>query len=147
MLTLWHPTRKLARRSRGFGDLFDEMFDATWPAFHTAEEHLAPAVNLKETDAGFELSADLPGVDEKDINVEMSDGVLKISAKRESDNEVNGNGHYVRERRYGTYSRSFRLGSSVDSEGIKASYDKGVLKVVLPKREEAKPRQIPVAAS
>jgi HSP20 family protein len=133
MLTLWNPrTQLFPWRSDFFSAWADE------PASYL------PAVDIEETDGGFVLKADLPGVDEKAIEVTVHDGVLTLSGKREESRDEQTEYGHRRERRFGSFARSFRLGDEVSSEGIVASYKNGVLTVTLPKKEESKPRQIPV---
>ena len=139
MLTLWKPNRELMNWSKDFEDL--------WNAPFSNGERMAmfsPAVDVEETDAALVLSADLPGIDKKDISVRISDGVLTLSGTREEQTEQKKKGHLFRERRYGSFARSFRLGPNVASDQIDASYKDGVLTVTLPKKEEAKPKQVAV---
>jgi HSP20 family protein len=107
----------------------------------------APAVDIEEKADHFLVSADLPGVSEKDIEVKVQDGVLLLSGKRESSKEQKTESGFYRERSYGSFCRSITLGEGVDAAKIEAAYKNGVLTVKLPKKEEAKPRQIPVSAS
>jgi HSP20 family protein len=123
------------------------MFTSAWDGGQFKPESFQPAVDLVEQEAAYEIHADLPGVDEKDVEVTLNDGALTISAKRESAKDEDRDGFKLRERYQGSYSRSFRLGSKVDSEKIEASYNNGVLKVVIPKAAEAQPRQIPVSVN
>lgn len=103
-----------------------------------------PAVDISEEDDYFLIKADLPGMSEKEIEVKVHDGVLLLSGKREETREEKEEGGYHRERRYGSFCRQFRLGVGVDPTTIAATYDSGVLSVKLPKKEESKPRQIPI---
>ena len=95
--------------------------------------------DIKDTGAAFELEADLPGFEKKDIQIDLEDGCLTISARRHSEaEEKDKQGHYLRcERSYGAYSRSFDM-SGVDTEAITAHYENGVLKLVMPKKNEQK---------
>jgi HSP20 family protein len=119
---------------------FDRLFDDGEPRGY------APAVDITEEEDHFLIKADLPGVDEKDIEVKVHDGVLLLSGKREETREEE-EGYSYRERRSGSFCRQFRLGRNVDAEKIEAAYKKGVLEVKLPKKEEAKPRQIAVSSN
>lgn len=139
MLSLWKPQNELLRWTRGFDDLFRNDFGQGDRALR-----FTPAVDIEETDDSFVLRADLPGVEEKDIEVTVHEGTLLLSGKRESAKDAQ-DGSY-RERSFGAFHRQFRLGKGVAEAGIKASYNNGELKVVLPKKEEVKPRQIKVAA-
>jgi HSP20 family protein len=138
MLTLWRPHHDLFRWSREF----DRLFDAA-PGNGDAHE-LSPAVDIDEEETRFVIHADLPGMDQKDIEVRVHEGTLLLAGKRESKHEEKKGSAYYRERCYGSFARRFKLGSSVDDSKIEATYENGVLTVVLPKKEEVKPRQIPV---
>ena len=138
MLTLWRPNHDLFRWSREFERLFD-------PAPSNGRSHaLSPAVDIDEEEGRFVIRADLPGMSQKDIEVRVHEGTLLLAGKREGGKEQKSDSGYYRERRYGSFSRSFKLGSAVDDTKIEAAYENGVLTVVLPKKEEVKPRQIPV---
>ncbi|MFC4728551.1 Hsp20/alpha crystallin family protein [Coralloluteibacterium thermophilus] len=106
----------------------------------------APRVDIKEESERFVIFADIPGVDPKDIEVHMEDGVLTIKGERKAESaEENGNGRYSRmERSHGLFYRRFALPDSADPDGITASGRNGVLQVVIPKRPETKPRRIEV---
>jgi len=136
MLTLWNPRR----------DLFARSFDQLCEGFNGSSA-LAPAVDLQQEEDRVVLRADLPGVAEKDIEVTVHDGVLLLSGKREQTVEDKAKGTYHRERRFGSFQRQFRLGPEIAAERIEARHENGVLTVVLPKREEARPRQIKVSAA
>ena len=137
MLTLWRPNRELWR----FGRELDELFKL--PATELASS-FSPAVDIQETEEGFVLKADLPGVSKEDIEVKIENDVLTLSGKRSSATEEKENGYLSRERYYGSFSRTFRLGPKVARGDIEANYKDGVLTLVLPKAEEAKPLQIAV---
>ena len=138
MLTLWRPNHDLFRWNREF----DRLFDAAPGNGHSRA--MSPAVDLDEEENRFVIRADLPGMDQKDIEVRVHEGTLLLAGKREAKQEQKSETGYYRERRYGSFSRSFKLGSAVDDSKIEATYENGVLTVVLPKKEEVKPRQIPV---
>ena len=106
-----------------------------------------PALDVKETSERFEVTVDLPGLDPKDVNVTFEDGMLTLSGKRQFQEEDKGDTWHRIERGFGTFARSIRLPQTADPERIEASFDKGVLKVSVPKSERAKPRTIEVRAS
>lgn len=137
MLTLWNPINELDVLTREVDRFFSRSAEQPAVAF-------CPTVDIEEAEDRFILHADLPGLKESDIDVKVHEGTLCLSGKREEASEHKGEGYYRRERSHGSFSRSFRLGPAVDADKIQASYDKGVLTVVLPKKEEVKPRQIPV---
>ena len=101
--------------------------------------------DVSETDDAIEMTAELPGMDEKDIDLTLSDGMLTIKGEKKSEKETKERDYYLSERRYGSFSRAMRVPDSVDQDKIKASFDKGVLNVVMPKRAEAKAKKKKIA--
>jgi HSP20 family protein len=93
--------------------------------------------DLSETEQGYELQMDLPGVPKKDVSLDYSNGILTVSCERQDEQEVERKGYYLSERTYGRYRRSFRIPESVDHDNISARFAKGVLTVELPKTSEA----------
>ena len=107
---------------------------------------MVPHVEVSDGDKSYEISAELPGVDEKDVSVNLHDHVLTLSGEKKSEREEEKKGYLVSERRYGSFRRSFRLPDDVDENKITAKFDKGVMTISLPKAASAKPkgRRIPV---
>ena len=105
--------------------------------------------DVSETDSEYEISVELPGIDEKDIELGISDGILTLKAKKEEEREEKKKDYHLTERSYGSVRRSFRTPEGVETDKIKAAFSKGVLEVTLPKTKEvkAKQRKIPVKAS
>jgi HSP20 family protein len=97
----------------------------------------APAVDVVEKDKAYEITAELPGIEEKNIDVKFSDGVLSIKGEKVEEKEEKENDRYLSERRYGSFQRAFRLPDGVDAEKIAATFKDGVLSVTLPKTPEA----------
>jgi len=133
MLTLWNRTRP------GWG--LEDWLDTAGPAA------LNVAVDVEEQDEHYVLRADLPGVAQKDIDVSVHNGVLTLSAHREDAESKEGKKRWHHERRFGQVTRRFNLGPAIDATKIEAAYENGVLTLSLPKREESKPRQIPVSTN
>lgn len=106
-----------------------------------------PKVDIVENENAFVLHAELPGLNREDINVSLEDGVLTLSGERKVEGEKEDQGYVYRERSFGSFKRSFRLGKEVQADTISATYKDGVLEVTMPKSEEVKPRQIEVAVS
>jgi len=104
-----------------------------------------PAVDIAETENELVLTADLPGVKMEDLEIKIEEGTLSLSGKREFKKEEQTGSYHRIERSYGGFQRAFALPDSVDPEKVAASFDNGVLKVTLPKKEIAKPRAIKVA--
>ncbi len=141
MLTRFRPFHDIARFNREFGRFHHEN------AGNDEVTKFTPAVDIEETEDAIILSADLPGVDENDIDISVHQGVLILTGKREGNLDEETESSIYRERRHGSFFRQFRLGSKVDVDSIVAAYKNGVLTVTLPKKEEAKPKQIKVAIS
>ncbi len=104
----------------------------------------SPRIDVKETKDAYEVLADLPGMEKKDINISLHDNVLTVSGERKHEEKSEDENRYFKERVYGNFSRSFRLPYQVDHKDVHAEYKNGVLKVVLQKSEEAKPREIEI---
>jgi HSP20 family protein len=96
-----------------------------------------PAVDVTQTDKGYEVTAELPGVEEKDIDVKLANGVLTIKGEKRDEKEEKKEGYYVHERSFGSFERSFQVPEGVDTDNVSASFKKGVLTVILPKSAEA----------
>lgn len=108
-------------------------------------EDMFPAMDVKERDGEYVVVADIPGAKKEDIDVTLENGILTISAETKSETEEKeGERVLRRERRYGKYVRSLRLGTQVDEKNVKANYKDGVLELILPKAEEVKPKKIAV---
>jgi len=96
-----------------------------------------PAVDVVESEKAYEITADLPGMDEKNIEVKVADGVLSVKGEKQEEKEEKKKNYYLQERSFGSFQRSFELPESVDPDKIEARFKKGVLTVTLPKRPEA----------
>ena len=104
----------------------------------------SPRVDVKETQDAYQVLADLPGLEKKDINISLHDNVLTVKGERKSEEKSEDENQHYSERTYGSFSRSFQLPAKVEQKDIRAEYKDGVLKVVLKKSEEAKPREIEI---
>ncbi len=134
-LVRWEPVR-----------LFNTFFDTpTAGNGGNVLRRWIPAMDLVETDESFVLKADLPGLSEGDVAIEVEDNVLTVSGERTSENEDKRKGYVRVERSYGSFRRSLTLPKGVDPESVTASFDKGVLEVRIPKPEERKPRRVSIA--
>ena len=146
----WEPFRDLVGLQDRMNRLFDESYRGARPG---ADEDWAlgaswaPAVDIFEQDGNIVLKAELPGVDAKDVDIRVENNMLTLRGERKFDKEVKRENYHRVERAYGTFTRSFTLPTVVDTEKIKAEFKDGVLRVTLPKREEAKPKQIQVQAA
>ena len=142
-LVKWNPTRSVMT---DFDRIFDSMLTNDLPRFSLAESWM-PAVDVNETETEFLLSADIPGLDKKDVSIDIHDGVITIEGERAIDNEKSTDDYRIRERQLGSFNRSFRLPDNVNEVKVAAKFKNGVLKVTLPKTKEVIPegRQIKIS--
>jgi HSP20 family protein len=129
-----------------FSSEFNRLFDTLFQPVNSSQRW-APAMDLVEADDHFVLKADLPGLADDDVSIEVQDGTLTISGERKSEHEKREKGWYRLERSFGKFSRTLTLPEGVDAEKIEASFDKGVLEVRIPKPEERKPRRISIGTN
>lgn len=120
-----------------FGTL--DLRPQEWPPVMTGVEGraIAPQLDVRETDKAFVIEAELPGVDDKDVSVTFTNGVLSVKGEKKSEHEEKNDNYYVSERSYGRFERAIRLPDSVDESKIEAHIDKGVLKITAAKRSGA----------
>jgi HSP20 family protein len=144
-LIRWEPTRELSTIQGEMNRLFNTFFDAPAHGNGIAARRWVPAMDLVENEQEFVLRADLPGLSEKDVNIELDDNVLTVSGERKSEHEERKEGYYRVERSSGSFSRSLTLPEGVDPEGVKANFDRGVLEIRIPKPEQRKPRKVAIS--
>lgn len=142
----WEPFRELSSLQTEMNRLFNGVFDAP-SAGNGVARRWTPAMDLLETDDAFVIRADLPGLSESDVSVELEDNVLTVSGERKIEHEDKREGFYRVERAYGSFSRSLTLPKGVDPEAVNAAFDRGVLEVRVPKPEQRKPRKIEIGGS
>ena len=143
----WEPLRELGSLQNEMNRLFNTVFDTPPPGNGGTLRRWVPAMDLVETEDHFLLKADLPGLDESDVSIEVQDGTLTISGERKAEHESNEEGYYRVERAFGSFSRSLTLPKGVDADAVSASFDRGVLEVRIPKPAERKPRRISIGGS
>ena len=144
-LVRWEPVRELNSIQNEMNRLFDTFFDTPGQSSGGGVRRWIPPMDLVETDEHFVLRADLPGLDENDVKIEVQDKVLTLSGERRFEQEAKKNGYFRVERGSGSFSRSLTLPEGVDPDGIAASFDRGVLEIRIPKPEERKPRRVQIA--
>jgi len=137
----------LVKFSNQFPTLFDRFFDNDLFDWSNKNFSLTnttlPSVNILEDDSSYEVEMAAPSLNKDDFKIELNNDVLTISSEKKNENETKEGQRYTRkEFSYQSFSRSFTLPDSVDSDKIKAKYENGVLKVTIPKREDAKPRPV-----
>lgn len=141
------PYRDLGGLQERMNRMFDESFRGIAPGPGAEEDWAlggswAPAVDIYEQEGNIVLKAEVPGVDPKDVGILVENNVLTLRGERKFDEDVKKESYHRVERSYGTFTRSFTLPNVVDVDKIMAEHKDGVLRVTLPKKEEAKPRQI-----
>ena len=139
----WYPPREVSSFQDGVNRLFDNFFRSP----HVEESDLtatawAPAVDIYETESEVVLKAELPEIDVKDLSISAENNVLTLKGERKLSQETKEENYRRIERTYGCFTRSFTVPGTVDVTNISAKYRDGVLRLVLPKKEEAKPRQV-----
>jgi HSP20 family protein len=141
-LIRWDPFREFGSLPARYGDFFGKNWEL--PMSTTAWN---PSVDIFENDNEVVLKAELPGMNAKDIEVRLENNVLMLKGERRFEKETKEENYHRVEREYGTFSRSFALPAAVNAEKVAAEYKDGILKVVLPKKEETKPKPIKIAAA
>jgi len=139
-ITRWNPWSELENMNRQLSRLLDNGQSE----FATESGHWVPSVDIRETNDALLVQAELPGIEKKDIHLEVKDGVLTISGERHYQKDVKEENAHRVERTYGRFSRSFSLPRNVNADRVDASMKNGMLEVRLPKRESAKPKAISI---
>jgi HSP20 family protein len=146
-LTPWSSYRDIADMEHQIDRMFgDSLFPSLWSRVPEAKAWF-PDIDVFEKDGKFVVKAELPGMEEKDIDVSIEGDILAIKGEKETEKEVKKEDYYRSERTYGSFFRSIPLPSSVDKEKVEAEYSNGVLEVTLPKIAEARPKKVKVAAN
>ena len=142
----WEPLRELSSLQNEMNRLFNTVFDApATPGNGGTMRRWVPAMDLLETADHFVLRADLPGMTQDDVKIELEDSTLTVSGERKSEHEDKQEGYYRVERAFGSFSRSLTLPKGINADAVTASFDNGVLEIRVPKPEERKPRRISIA--
>ena len=140
----WNP--RYARRS--MVNEFDRFFENSpeWPRWETTNK-LALPLDVIENEDGYTVKASVPGIKAEDVEITFEEDVLTIKGEVANENEEEGENYHIRERRYGSFSRSIRFPVDVNADEVHASYENGVLSLNVPKAEEVKPKRIEVKVS
>ena len=145
VLTRWEPFREFATLPDRMNRLFRESFNDVGRDESLSTSTFAPAVDVYEDEHKVTLKIEVPGIDEKDIDVRVENNTLTVHGERRIEKEEKEENYRRVERQYGAFTRAFTLPQTVDADNVSASYEKGVLKIALPKKAEAKPKQIKVS--
>ncbi len=148
-LVSWDPVREIDTLQGEMNRLFSTFFDTPTArggngGAATARRWI-PAMDLVEAGEHFVLKADLPGLAESDVNIEVENNVLTVSGERKAELEEKHEGYYRLERAFGAFARSLTLPDGIDADAVTASFDNGVLEVRIPKPAETKPRRVQIA--
>jgi HSP20 family protein len=144
----WDPARELDVLQTDMNRLFDTFFqDRGVSRSSGVGQRWVPAMDLTETEDEFMLRADLPGLGEDDVEIEVKDDVLTVSGERKSEHQDRGEGFYRVERSFGRFSRSLDLPAGVDASSVTAEFDRGVLEVHIPKPAEHQPTKIQIGSA
>ena len=144
-LTRWDPFRELSIMQERMNRIFDDAGRGWRGDEPSSTTTWSPAVDIYETESEIMVQAELPGVDRKDITLNLEKNVLTLKGERRFEKETKQENYHRIERAYGGFSRSFSIPTTVDEDKIRADYKDGVLRVSLPKKEQAKPKQIQIA--
>src|SRR5216117_2232808 len=147
VLARWDPFREFSTmkdRMNRMNRLFRESYSPEGPEEALTTTSFAPPVDIYEDEHNITLKIEVPGIDEKDIDVRIENNTLTVHGERNFEKEEKEENYRRIERQYGSFTRSFTLPSTVDPNNVQANYEKGVLKIKLAKKAEAKPKQIKV---
>jgi HSP20 family protein len=144
LLTRWEPIRELAGLQDRMNRLFSDSFSAVTSQESLAAGSFVPPVDVYEDEQGIRLKMEVPGIDEKDIDIRLENNLLTVRGERKLEKETKEENYHRIERSYGSFTRSFSLPNTVNTDEVKAAYGKGVLTISLGKRAEARPKQIKV---
>ncbi len=147
LLTRWEPVRELAIFQDRMNRLFNESFGPVASQESLAAGSFVPPVDVYEDEQGIRLKMEVPGIEEKDIDIQLENNLLTVCGERKLESETKEENYHRIERRYGSFTRSFTLPNTVNPEEVKAGYSKGVLAINLGKKAEAKPKQIKVSVT
>jgi HSP20 family protein len=142
--TRFEPFREFATLQDRINRVFRDSYSGEGRDESLTTSSFAPAVDVYEDEHKVTLKIEVPGIDEKEIDVQVENNILTVHGERKIEKEEKEENYRRVERQYGSFTRTFTLPTTVDTESVSATYDKGVLKIALPKKAEAKPKQIKV---
>jgi len=140
----WEPFRELSTLEDRLNRMFGEGFGTPYGGQELTAGAFVPPVDVYEDEKSIRLKMEVPGIEEKDININLENNLLTVKGERKMESETKEENYHRMERSYGSFARSFTLPNTVDPEDVKASYAKGVLTINMAKRAEARPKQIKV---
>lgn len=146
-LVKWQTPRNFANTETGFDRLINDVFSGFNRMPNTFGDNWSPRVDISESKDNFAVAIDLPGIEKEDLSIHVKDAVLTIKGEKKAEDKQEGVNYLRMERNFGEFERQFKLSKNIITDQIAAEYKNGVLNIVLPKAEEAKPKEIEVKIS
>lgn len=138
-------SESIRTRDSIFDDLFNELYSLPTSFLSKSGVDLSPRIDISETDAAYKIEAELPGINQKEIDVKIDNNILTIKGKKEDIKEEKEKNYHLRERYYGAFQRSISLPNNIEPEKIKASFENGVLNILVPKNDKRTPKKIEIS--
>ena len=138
-------SESIRTRDSVFDDLFNELYSLPTSFLSKTGVDLSPRIDISETDAAYKIEAELPGINQKEIDVKIDNNILTIKGKKEDIKEEKEKNYHLRERYYGAFQRSISLPNNIEPEKIKASFENGVLNISVPKNDKRPPKKIEIS--
>ena len=138
-------SESIRTRDSVFDDLFNELYSLPTSFLSKSGVDLSPRIDISETDAAYKIEAELPGINQKEIDVKIDNNILTIQGKKEDIKEEKEKNYHLRERYYGAFQRSISLPNNIEPEKIKASFENGVLNISVPKNDKRTPKKIEIS--
>jgi HSP20 family protein len=138
-------SESIRTRDSVFDDLFNELYSLPTSFLSKSGVDLSPRIDISETDAAYKIEAELPGINQKEIDVKIDNNILTIKGKKEDIKEEKEKNYHLRERYYGAFQRSISLPNNIEPEKIKASFENGVLNISVPKSDKRTPKKIEIS--
>ncbi len=140
----WDPVRDMVTLREKMNRMFEDAFTGKGEDKDLVTSSWAPAVDIYETESEIVMTAEIPGIDEKDIEIKIEDNTLTLRGERKFSKETKEENYHRLERSYGAFYRAFTLPNSVDTDNIHAEHENGILRVTMPKKQELKPRTVKI---
>lgn len=140
----WDPFRDMVTLREKMNRLFEDMFTGRADDKEVAATAWAPSVDIYETENELVMTAEVPGINDKDVEIKIEDNTLTLKGERKFEKQTKEENYHRIERSYGSFYRSFTLPSSIDPDKIHAEHENGILKITMPKRPELKPRTVKI---
>jgi HSP20 family protein len=138
-------SESIRTRDSVFDDLFNELYSLPTSFLSKSGVDLSPRIDISETDAAYKIEAELPGINQKEIDVKIDNNILTIKGKKEDIKEEKEKNYHLRDRYYGAFQRSISLPNNIEPEKIKASFENGVLNISVPKNDKRTPKKIEIS--